>query len=641
MLAKQVAAGKLPSLTKRLPASPYVLPHRWLEPGRYGGRMTIIVPSTSDASIAEWFYGMSPLRLLNDARDVGPGYFDKWSTNAEATEWTFHLREGLRWSDGHPVSTDDIMFWWNDMVLDDDFPEVAPDECKSSKGTICKLTAVDAHTVRLRFDAPAPLTVERLALIIRGYGGIGGSWIVPKHFVKQYHPKYNPKIGKDWASTGGVWETHCSYRLNPKCPTLTEYRLASYSDGRSLTWERNPYCYVLAPNGDQLPYMDEFVMTVVQDPEVAKLKISSGEVDYSHGPFNGIVLADVSTLTKSAKAGGYDVLFWDSGSGTGATFFLCYDYYEPKVRKIFRDPRFRQALSLAFDRKRAKRAIYFEQGTITTGTMSPKAIEFHIDDHGKKVYEQWRTSYLGLDIDRAKKLLDELGMKDRDGDGYRELPDGSTFTLRLDSTGGTSEYQQRDNQLVSDWKKIGIRMKIHPVPPISYSTYWTGGKYMAHSNWEVSDGPNLLVYPQWLVPMESSRWAPLEGEMYHARGTPEYTSERDVDPYKRKPPRMMPDENGPIRKLWDLFDQAISEPDAMKRHRLAWQMCKVHIDDGPFFQGTVAATPQIEIASTDMGNVPRRENLATGGYVNTWVHPTPAVYDPEAYFWKDPDKHKS
>jgi peptide/nickel transport system substrate-binding protein len=163
---------------------------------------------------------------------------------------------------------------------------------------------------------------------------------------------------------------------------------------------------------------------------------------------------------------------------------------------------------------------------------------------------------------------------------------------------------------------------------------------MAHSNWEVSDGPNLLVYPQWLVPMESSRWAPLEGEMYHARGTSEYTSEQDVDPYKRKPPRLMPDEHGPIRALWDLFDRAISEPDPMQRHRLAWKMCRVHIDEGPFFQGTVAGTPQVEVASVDMGNVPRRENLATGGYVNTWVHPTPAVYDPEAYFWRNPDQHR-
>jgi peptide/nickel transport system substrate-binding protein len=78
-LAAQVAAKSLPPLAERLPDQPYVLPHRWLEPGNYGGRMTVIVPSTSDASIAEWFYGMSPLRLLFDARDVGPGYFDKWS----------------------------------------------------------------------------------------------------------------------------------------------------------------------------------------------------------------------------------------------------------------------------------------------------------------------------------------------------------------------------------------------------------------------------------------------------------------------------------------------------------------------------------------------------------------------------------
>jgi peptide/nickel transport system substrate-binding protein len=77
----------------------------------------------------------------------------------------------------------------------------------------------------------------------------------------------------------------------------------------------------------------------------------------------------------------------------------------------------------------------------------------------------------------------------------------------------------------------------------------------------------------------------------------------------------------------------------MKRDQLVWEMIKIHIDEGPFMMGTVANYPQVMVAKTDLRNVPRRDNLAQGGYVNPWIHPTPAVYDPECWYWADPSQH--
>src|SRR5690606_28420232 len=102
---------------------------------------------------------------------------------------------------------------------------------------------------------------------------------------------------------------------------------------------------------------------------------------------------------------------------------------------------------------------------------------------------------------------------------------------------------------------------------------------------------------------------------------------------------MEPEPDGPIKKLWEIYDQSKVEPDELKRQQLVWDMIKIHISDGPFFMGSVANYPQVMVVKKDLKNVPRRENLAQAGAVNPWIHPTPAVYDPETWYWENPDEH--
>jgi peptide/nickel transport system substrate-binding protein len=113
----------------------------------------------------------------------------------------------------------------------------------------------------------------------------------------------------------------------------------------------------------------------------------------------------------------------------------------------------------------------------------------------------------------------------------------------------------------------------------------------------------------------------------------------DTDPWKRTPPWILPEDGDPIDRLWKLYAQAPVEPDRMKRIALMWEIQKVHIDDGPFFYGQVANYPRIVLVRDGLKNVPTRENLALGGWVNPWILPSPAVYDPETYFWDKPDEH--
>jgi peptide/nickel transport system substrate-binding protein len=186
---------------------------------------------------------------------------------------------------------------------------------------------------------------------------------------------------------------------------------------------------------------------------------------------------------------------------------------------------------------------------------------------------------------------------------------------------------------------------LNPVAPEAYGVEWQAGLIMSKTDSEVSDGPNHLDNPAWLVPLEASHWAPLQGMFYSLRGTDmvsaagEELAQKDITPWDRQPPRLEAEPGGPVEQLWTLYNQAKVELDTLKRYRLVWDMVKVHVDHGPFFMGAVANYPRIVLVREGLKNVPRREDLPLGGYVNTWIHPTPAAYDPEAYYWENPEEH--
>jgi peptide/nickel transport system substrate-binding protein len=632
-LAAQVKAGKLPALKDRLPEKPYVIPHYWAQTGKYGGTLRMASGSSNNAAIKEYMYGHSPLRWLNDGLTLGPGLAESWESNDDASVWTFHFRKGLKWSDGQKWTTDDIMFWSNDMVLNPEFGEGIPDEARSGKGTVAKFEAPDEYTLVITYDAPSPMVPDMIANWVNR--GIAASWMEPKHYMKQFHPTYNKKVPENWAET---FDAKRNATTNPEAPTMTGWMLKSRREGRSATFERNPYYWVVDKEGNQLPYVDTLNFGVVDNPETMKLQIQNGQFDYVHGAFAGLNLGDVSGIKATQSKNQLDMILWDSGSGTGSIFFFSQDYDDPKMRKLIRMKEFRQALSLAYNRAEVRKSIYFNTGDLTTGGYGPKTREFHRGD-GMAVYKQWRDSWVDYDPDRAKAMLDEIGVVDSDGDGKREMPDGTKLVVRLEYPADedpSGEHMQKNNILKKSWDAIGIDTRLSPVSPEALDDQWAQGKLMTKTAWETSTltfGADLL----WLMPMEPSRWAPLQGQFYSVRGTPAEKQQLDIDPFKRTPPRMEPEKGGPIEQLWDLADRARVEPDAVARDRMFWDMVKIHVEEGPFFLGAVANFPRVELVKQGLRNVPTREQTALGGLVNDWHHPTPAAYDPEAWYWENPD----
>lgn len=643
-LAQLVKAGKLPPVKDRLPEQPYVVDHAWVTQGKYGGWMQWACTDKSDWGtthyIQESMYGHTLLRWHQDGLAIGPGLITSWEANPDLSSWVFHFRKGVKWSDGQPWTVDDILFWWEDEVGVSDLNMPAPDELKSANKTPAKLEKVDDYTLKITFDTPAPLLLDRMAIWVKR--GIGPQWMDPKHYLSQFHIKYNPSLDKGtWVKT---FQQKQDWPTNPDNPTLTGWRVTSYTKGKESVWERNPYYWAIDKWGNQLPYIDGITQTNVQDPQVFRLTITEGKVDYVHGGFVPLTLADIPTLKSAQQKTKLNLTFWDSGSGTASMYFFNRNFADPKYRKLFQTPNFLKAMSHAYNRVRAQKQIYFETGDLTTGTMSPKMLEFHVPG-GTEIYQQWRDSASKYDANLAKKMLDDLGLKVGSG-GWRTFPDGTPLQISVDypaDLASNDEHMQKNELLVADWKAIGINAKLNPIEPTVYSKDpWFSGKQMMQTAWEVGDGPAALVYPQWLVPLENSRWAPMYGQFEDLAGTP--LAEKGLnptDPYKSKPPRQDPKDDPPIAQLEDLYNKAKVETDIQQRTKYVWDIIKVHITDGPFFCGTVANYPRIVLYREGLKNVPTHDDLHLHGFVNPWVHPTPAVYDPEAYFWDNPDQHNA
>jgi peptide/nickel transport system substrate-binding protein len=629
-LAELVKAGKLPKIEERLPKVPLTLsPVNKI--GNYGGRWKWDI-WWLDGGMSETQYGWSPLRWIDDGMGIAPGMIESWDTNADNTLWTLHFREGLKWSDGQPCTTADVMSWWNDRIqksATDTLPDAPPD-FGTAGGVLAEFTAVDDYTLTIKYAESAPLTAKRLAMWVNQ--NQGPKWIVPKHYMDQFHPKYNTQY-----TDFKMWDQKYSVSNNPELPSLCSWVVSKYDPSKSSNWDRNPYYYCVDTEGNQLPYIDGVDVIANTDRQAVLLSIMQGGDDFLVFTYQ-LTLEDIAPLKQSESKGDYKVNLWDTGSGTGMMYFWDYDIQDDKKRELYRNPKFKLAMSFALDRPSIQKIVYYDTGMISTGTMSPKAIEFNFNDDARAHYKKFRDLASAYDPVKSEALLDEIGMK-KGADGLRTYPDGTECPILIDVPADAGGECIKVLEIAEkNWKAVGLNLIINQMPGSEFDVRWKGGKGEIHTNWEVGDGPDHLLYPSWVVPNEPERWAPLCGRLLQYQGTDKETSEADKSPWDREPPRF--NKNDPqykgsaVEKIHALYEKAKIEVDEVKRMELVWQMNDIHMSEGTFFIGTVCNTPRIVIVSNKMENVPTKEQLKLGGFCNPWIIPYPAVVNPETFSFK-------
>jgi len=453
MLRVKVAAGELPPVEERLPLEPMVLSAEWngvpkenidFEIGQYGGTLRTV---RADPNWGPDIWGMNNEPLLSSpglqAENIRGGVLKDFEVSEDQKVFTFHMREGLKWSDGVPVTTEDILFTYEDFLMNEKLTPILRSWMKSnnrSDGEPMKLDVVDDYTFRISFTEPYGGFPAHLSTIEwKGYTEL----LKPKHYLKQFHPRYVPleklePLIKEEKLAKGEWWTLFHIKdiinwefTNPRAmgfPVLSPWLMVKTTP-TVVTYERNPYYFKVDTQGNQLPYIDRLRDDCVANVDMSSMKVIAGEVDFLQ---EHVKLPNLALYKENAEAGGYRVVMLDWQFAPVDISYNC-TYPDPVWRKIVRDVRFRKALSMAINREEIIDAVYF--GFAELPTIIPS------------VY----------DPQKANQLLDEIGLDKRDAEGYRLGPDGKTFVIPIETSKLGTDYVPVTELVIEHWKEVGIK----------------------------------------------------------------------------------------------------------------------------------------------------------------------------------------
>ena len=506
----------LPPLAERIPEEPLVVaPYDAI--GQYGGTLDMLSNAT-EAGTSDFLSTrhVNLVRYSDDLQTIVPNIAKSWSWNDDYTQLTFSLRKGHKWSDGHPFTADDVKFWYDNLALDSKVIE-KPKDYVLVAGEPMTVDVINAQTVRFNLPAPKPGLLAHFATsFAQGFQ--------PKHFLGQYHPDINAdadKLAQEAGFENGLavikayfgnsdWTDTPSPLLNAPdkvdnlpadvIPTLESHiYVTDTTEGRHLV--ANPYFHMVDTQGNQLPYISEQDEVYINDPEVRLLKLVNAEVDYKA---QSLQLADAPILLENQEKGDYIVHLRPKIAIHAFSFNVTSD--DEAKREVFGDLRFRTAMSIAINRDELNEVAYFGQGTPSQYIGFSPAPSF-VDD-------KWKTHATEYDPDRAHALLDEIGMTDKDGDGFRELPNGDKIVLNMQFA--TQGIAGQVVELVGQhWAEVGVQTTVKEVTPDEYRSAQSSNA-LDVGMWEKSQPLGIVLGNNelWVPPFENyfahrvgMRWA--------------------------------------------------------------------------------------------------------------------------------------
>lgn len=490
-LVSAVSAGTLPPVSARVPLQMNIadLQNRGKSLGRHGGKLHLLMGKQKDTKMM-MVYGYARLISYDENLMFVPDILAEFDVQDQRI-FTFKLRKGHKWSDGRPFTSEDFRYYWEDMATDKDVSRKGLPQALLVEGEGPTFEVLDETTVRYTWPKPNPNFVPWIArprplLLYR-----------PAHYLKQFHAKYADKAKlnaaarkenkQNWTQLHGDRDRW--YRMdNPARPTLQPWYNATKPPSERFIFKRNPYYHRVDTNGRQLPYIDNIVINLGAT-NMVPARTGSGEADlqarylrFDHFTF----------LKESESRYDFSVRLWKKARGSQIALFPNLNTKDKVWRDLFQDTRFRRALSIAINRAEINQVIYYGLAQESQDTVLPKSPLYK---------EAYRTAWTEFDLARSNKLLDEIGLTQRDEEGLRLLSDGRPAVITVETAGESTE-QTDVLELVRDgWRQVGVKLLSKPSQrEVFRQRIYSGDTIM--SVWSgVSNGiPTALMSPSEFSP---------------------------------------------------------------------------------------------------------------------------------------------
>ncbi len=601
VLAEQAQAGALPPVEARLPAVPYVDPmdRPWQELGRYGGRLRMLMAKARDLRQLV-VYGYARLVGYTPDLELKPDILERVD-NVNDRVYTLHLRPGHKWSDGHPFTTEDFRYWWEDVANNDELSPAGPPVDLLVNGQPPTVEIIDETTLRYSWPFPNPTFLHELAkasppFIYR-----------PAHYLKRFHKDYadpaelqakvEARQQRNWSALhtrmGNLYKNN-----NVELPSLQPWVNTTPPPSERFLFKRNPYFHRVDPEGRQLPYLDEITVQIAGSG-IIPAKTGAGESDLQA---RYIRFDNYTFLKEAEKRNGIKVGLWQTAQGARLALYPNLNVEDPVFQELFRDARFRRALSLSIDRYEINQVVFYGLGLEGNNTVLPDSPLFK---------PEYRSSWAQFDLEQANRILDEIGLEARDGDGVRLMPDGRPLEIIIESAGESTEETDIIELIRDSWSKAGIALFSKPSQrEVFRNRVFSGQTQMAIGKGLENGLPNATMSPITLAPARQHdlQW-PRWGQYVETKGKAGEPPQMDV-----------------AKELMALYERWRDSGSAAERETIWHRMLELHADN-VLSIGLVTAIPQPVVVNRRLRNIPAQGlyNWDPGSFFG--------IYHPDSFWY--------
>lgn len=578
MLADMVASGAIPAVEERLPATADIMIEPMDTLGQYGGEIGQALGKAGWATGKPIEEGL--FRFRNDGT-IEPNVAKGYEVNADATEYTIYLREGMKWSDGVPFTADDCIFFYDYMCVPGTFGKTLYDCFKVSspegEETIASFEKIDDYTFKIKFEYSKPMFLEALA--------INAKWCyAPKHYHEQILPGI---IGDEaaeakaaelgYATVADMGKETGYYFWNVSgIPTLNPFVLSTEAgkndvNGEYYEFVRNPYYWKTDSEGNQLPYVDKLTYTKISEdnPEQSKLLMLDGTIDLLK-----VAAADIAQMREA----GVNIFEWVNSNWAEANSQIQFNLTseDTNLRTLFNNKDFRQAVSICVDR--TEYAALMSDGWLEGAQCAPY--------EGSQGYsDEWVNQWTEYDVDAAKTLLEGCGLV-MGSDGFYDFADGSD--LEIDIISYTGSGAADSYALLSKYyNAAGIKTTFR-----DYDKDYVN-ELLPANNFEAILSPvspvgtiNIALRPDTIVPVRNyAAWYGQVGNWYVTKGAEGVAPEGD------------------LLTLCNLYDQLKLAVTEEERESISLQMLQL-LQDNQWFLGYMEVSPTYWAVSARIQNFP-------------------------------------